>query len=161
MAATTWSHRFAGTERVVVGAGSVVALPEECDARGMTRVVVVTGRTLHERTDVVTRVESLLGPRHVATYAGVREHVPGRAVEELTALLRRTGADGAVAVGGGSPIDGTKAALYHLDEGATPPPPRPTTLSAAEFTPTAGVTDEATPRKGGVVHPRLTPRCAI
>jgi len=159
--AATWSHRFAGTERVVVGAGSVVALPEECDARGMGRVVVVTGRTLQQRTDVVARVESLLGPRHVATYAGIREHVPGGAVEELTALLRSAGADGAVAVGGGSPIDGTKAALYHLDEGVTPQIAVPTTLSAAEFTPTAGVTDEATQRKGGVVHPRLTPRCAI
>jgi maleylacetate reductase len=159
--AATWSHRFAGTERVLVGAGSVAGLPDECDARGMRRVVIVTGRTLHERTDVVARVKSLLGARHVATYAGIREHVPGTAVQELTALLRDTHADGAVAVGGGSPIDGTKAALYHLDEGATAQIAVPTTLSAAEFTPTAGVTDEATQRKGGVVHPRLTPRCAI
>src|SRR5258708_39366861 len=105
--AAPWSHRFAGTERVVVGAGSVVALPEECDARGMTRVVVVTGRTLHERTDVVSRVESLLGPRHVATYARVREHVPGRAVEQLTALLQRTGADRAAAARRGRPLHGT------------------------------------------------------
>ena len=159
--AATWSHRFAGTERVVVGAGSVAALPEECDARGMRRVVVVTGRSLRDNTGVIARVESLLGARHAATYAGIREHVPGGAVMELTALLRSSGADGAVAVGGGSPIDGTKAALFHLDEGATPQIALPTTLSAAEFTPTAGVTDEATQRKGGVVHPRLTPRCAI
>jgi alcohol dehydrogenase class IV len=159
--AATWSHRFAGTERVHVGAGSVAALPDECDARGMGRVVVVTGRSLDEGTDVVRRVEALLGARHVATFAGIREHVPGGAVTQLTELLRSKRADGAVAVGGGSPIDGTKAALYHLDEGRTPQIAVPTTLSAAEFTPTAGVTDEATQRKGGVLHPRLTPRCAI
>jgi len=159
--AATWAHRFAGTERVVVGRGSVAALAGECEERGLRRVVVVTGRTLRERTGVVSRVEQLLAGRHAATYSGIREHVPGGAVEELTELLRSTGADGAVAVGGGSPIDGTKAALYHLDEGRTPQIAIPTTLSAAEFTPTAGVTDEATQRKGGVAHPRLTPRCAI
>jgi alcohol dehydrogenase class IV len=159
--AATWTHRFAGTERVVVGAGSLAALPEECDARGMRRVVVATGRSLRESTDVVSRVEALLGERHAATYSGIREHVPGSAVEELTRLLREQRADGAVAVGGGSPIDGTKAALYHLDEGRTVQIAVPTTLSAAEFTPTAGVTDEATQRKGGVAHPSLTPRTVI
>jgi maleylacetate reductase len=159
--ATTWAHRFAGTEHVVVGVGAVESLPEECEAQGMRRVVLVTGRTLRQRTPVVAQVESLLGARHVATYSGVREHVPGGAVEELTALLRENRADGAVAVGGGSPVDATKAALYHLDEGRTAQIAIPTTLSAAEFTSTAGVTDEQTRRKGGVAHPRLTPRVVL
>jgi len=159
--AATWAHRFAGTEHVAVGPGSVAALPEQCDARGMEHVVVVTGRTLREQTPVVTRVEKLLGARHVATYSGVREHVPAGAVEELTELLRSSGADGVVSVGGGSPIDGSKAALYHYDGGETAQIAIPTTLSAAEFTYTAGVTDEASRRKGGVAHPRLTPRAVL
>jgi maleylacetate reductase len=159
--AATWSHRFAGTERVVVGRGSVDALPGECEQRGLRRVVVVTGRTLRERTDVVARVEALLGGRHAATYSGIREHVPSGAVEELATLLRDHGADGAVAVGGGSPIDGTKAALHRLDGGRTPQIAIPTTLSAAEFTHTAGVTDEATQRKGGIADYAVTPRAVI
>src|SRR5579884_888957 len=136
--AATWEHRFAATEHVVVGPGTVGRLRDECEALGMSRVVVVAG------------VERLLGARHVATFSGVTEHVPASAVDGLTALLREHRADGAVAVGGGSPIDATKAALYHLDEGRTPQLAVPTTLSAAEFTPTAGVTDDATRRKGGV-----------
>ena len=158
---SSWEHRFAATEHVVVGPGTLSRLPDECEARGYTRVVVVTGRTLRERTPVIAEVERLLGSRHVATFSGITEHVPGSAVEELAALLRESRADGAVSVGGGSPIDGTKAALYHLDEGHTTQIAVPTTLSAAEFTPTAGVTDDATRRKGGVAHPRLTPRSVI
>ena len=157
----TWSHRFAGTEQVTVGRGSVGSLPDACETLGMSQVVVVTGRTLREQTPVVARVEQLLGGRHVATYSGMREHVPGGAVEEMASLLRSTGADGVVAVGGGSPIDGAKAALYHYDGGDTAQIAVPTTLSAAEFTYTAGVTDESTRRKGGVVHPKLTPRAVI
>ena len=156
-----WEHRFAATEHVVVGPGTLSRLPDECEARGHTRVVVVTGRTLRERTPVIAEVERLLGARHVATFSGISEHVPGSAVEELNALLRESRADGVVSVGGGSPIDGAKAALYHLDEGHTTQIAVPTTLSAAEFTPTAGVTDDATRRKGGVAHPRLTPRAVI
>ena len=159
--ATTWEHRFTATEHVVVGRGALRRLAGEVAALGMRRVVVVTGRTLSERTPVITAVEALLGERHAATWGGVREHVPAGGVGELAALLRDSGADGAVAVGGGSPIDATKAALYHLDGGRTRQIAVPTTLSAAEFTPTAGVTDDATRRKGGVADPRLTPPSVI
>jgi alcohol dehydrogenase class IV len=156
-----WEHRFAATEHVVVGAGTLARLGDECEARGHTRVVVVTGRTLRERTPVIGEVERLLGARRAATFSGITEHVPASAVQELVTLLRDSRADGVVSVGGGSPIDGTKAALYHLDEGRTTQIAVPTTLSAAEFTPTAGVTDDATRRKGGVAHRRLTPRAVI
>ena len=47
-----WEHRFAATEHVIVGPGTLARLAEECSARGYTRVVVVTGRTLRERTPV-------------------------------------------------------------------------------------------------------------
>jgi alcohol dehydrogenase class IV len=159
--AATWEHRFNASEHVVVGPDTVQRLPAECDARGMSRVVVVTGRTLRERTPVIAEVERLLGERRVATYSGITEHVPASAVQELTGVLRDSRADGVVSVGGGSPIDGSKAALYHLDGGTTVQIAVPTTLSAAEFTPTAGVTDDATRRKGGIADPRLTPRSVI
>src|SRR5258708_16433435 len=127
--ATTWSHRFARTERVTVGRGSVDTVDPQCGALDMQRVVVVTGRTLREQPPVVAGVEQLLGAGHVATFSGIREHVPASAVEELTALLRSTRADGVVSVGGGSPIDGAKAALYHYNGGATVQLAIPTTLS--------------------------------
>lgn len=159
--AETWEHRFAGTEHVVVGPGTLARLPDECERLGMRRVVIVTGRSLREGTPVIAEAERLLGSRHAATYSGMTEHTPASRVAELAQLLRNTSADGAVAIGGGSPIDGTKAALYALDEGRTRQIAVPTTLSAAEFTPTAGVTDDETRRKGGVAGDALTPRSVI
>jgi maleylacetate reductase len=159
--AATWSHRFAATEHVVVGPGALASLPDECDGLGMHRVVVVTGRSLREKTPVIAEAERLLGERRAATFAAITEHVPASGVEALTEVLRSSGADGAVAIGGGSPIDATKAALHALDGGQTRQIAVPTTLSAAEFTPTAGVTDDATRRKGGVAGYLLTPRAVI
>jgi maleylacetate reductase len=159
--AATWDHRFTTTEHVIVGPGTLEALPEECDALGMHRVVVVTGRSLREKTPVIAEAERLLGERHVATFSGITEHVPASSVAALTEVLRGSDADGAVAIGGGSPIDATKAALHALDGGHTRQIAIPTTLSAAEFTPTAGVTDDATRRKGGVAGRTLTPRAVI
>jgi alcohol dehydrogenase class IV len=127
----------------------------------MSRVVVVTGRTLSEHTPVIREVESLLGRRHAATFAEMREHVPATAAAALLEQLRTLGADGVVSVGGGSPIDGAKVALHAYDAGATPHLAMPTTLSAAEFTPIAGVTDDSTLIKSGVAGNRLTPRVVI
>jgi len=158
---TPWQHVAARTERVVVGPGTLSRLPGLCDELGMTRVVVVTGRTLRERTPLPAAVEALLRDRHAATFAGIREHVPASVRDELVGLLRERGADGVVSLGGGSPIDGAKAAIHARDGGATPHIAVPTTLSAAEFTPTAGITDDATAVKGGVAAPGLTPRTVV
>ena len=156
-----WQHVAARTERVVVGPGTLSRLPELCDELGMTRVVVVTGRTLQQATPVVAAVESLLGARHAGTDAGIREHVPASVRDALVGLLRDRDADGVVSVGGGSPIDGAKAAVHAYSGGATPHLAIPTTLSAAEFTPTAGVTDDSTALKSGVAAPSLAPRTVV
>ncbi|HEV7680115.1 MAG TPA: iron-containing alcohol dehydrogenase [Candidatus Dormibacteraeota bacterium] len=157
----TWGHRFTATEHVLVGPGTLASLAGECDALGMHRVVVVTGRSLRENTPVIAEAERLLGERHAATFSGITEHAPASGVRALTDVLREHGADGAVAIGGGSPIDATKAALHALDGGTTRQIAVPTTLSAAEFTPTAGVTDDQTRRKGGVAGYTLAPRAVI
>jgi alcohol dehydrogenase class IV len=158
---TVWEHIVARTERVIVGPGSIGRLPKLCTDLGMARVVVVTGHSLREKTPVITAVERLLGSSHAATFSEMREHVPASAALSLADLLARTGADGVVSVGGGSPIDGAKVALHQHDGGVTPHVAIPTTLSAAEFTPIAGVTDDATRVKGGVAGSRLTPRAVI
>jgi maleylacetate reductase len=100
---------------------------------------------------------------------------------------RAAGADLLVAFGGGSAIDATKVMQLCLWAGLTRAeeldayragrgPDRvkvadipagvrmvaiPTTLSAAEFTPFAGVTDAAKKAKEGYAHPMLAPRAVI
>jgi alcohol dehydrogenase class IV len=161
----------------------VAALPEQLDRLSARRAFIITGRSLATRTDVIARVESLLGPRHAGTFSGISQHVPSGGAAEAARQAREAGADALIGVGGGSPIDATKLAALALAEGWEKPvdftahatraaraaPPRTllpqiaigTTLSAAEFTGSAGVTDEATRFKGGHRYPAMVPRIVI
>lgn len=159
--ATVFEHPLPATESVVAGRGSLERLAEVCENAGITRAVIVTGRTLDGSTPVIRRVEAVLGTRWAATFAGMGEHVPSRAADALVTMLAESGADGLVSVGGGSPIDGAKVAAYRRDGGATPHVAVPTTLSAAEFTSIAGVTDEESAVKGGVGARKLAPRAVV
>ena len=70
-------------------------------------------------------------------YAGVRQHVPKETVDEATAAA--AGADGLVALGGGSAIDTTKAVSAAT---GLPVVSIPTTYSGAEWASGFGVRDE-------------------
>ena len=149
------THTFLPTERVHFGAGSLQKIQEE--ARTSERAFVVTGRSLYEATDLIRRIEAMLGERHGGTFVGMSEHTPGSAVE--SAAGRARGSDLLVSVGGGSVIDGTKAVAREL--GYPPHVAVPTTLSGAEWAHRVGVTDEAAGRKGGFADPRAVPPVVI
>src|SRR5215210_6079993 len=84
------THTFLRTARVHFGPGSLRQLEEE--ARPWDRAFVVTGRTLNEKTDLVRRVETLLGERHAGTHVGMGEHTPGSAVELAAGEAEAAGA---------------------------------------------------------------------
>ena len=154
---TDGTHTFLPTERVHFGAGSIERLVDEARPRG--RAFVVTGRSLNEKTDLVRRVEALLGDKHAGTFAGMGEHTPGSAVEAAAGEAEAAGADLLVSVGGGSVVDGTKAAARQL--GYPAQVAVPTTLSGAEWAHRVGVTDEAAGRKGGFADPGAVPPVVI
>jgi alcohol dehydrogenase len=147
-------------ERVIFGAGSLARLGDELDRLGVSRAVVVTGRTL-SRSPLLERVRGALGSRCLEVFAGARQHVPASAVAELRQMLDATGADGLVSFGGGSPIDAAKAALHQRPGGPLPHVALPTTLSAGEFTAVAGITDEGSRVKHATADPRLAPRVVL
>ena len=149
------THTFLPTERVHFGAGSLKKVEEE--ARSKDRAFVVAGRSLYEKTDLVRRVEALLGEKHAGTFYGISQHTPGSAVEEAAAAAR--GSNLLVSVGGGSVIDGTKAVAREL--GYPVQVAVPTTLSGAEWAHRVGVTDEAKGRKGGFTDPKTVPPVVI
>src|ERR687897_3934375 len=149
------THTFLPTERVHFGEGSLGQIEEE--ARPSDRVFVVTGRSLYENTDLVRRVEALLGEKHVGTFSGVGQHTPGSSVRE--AVRQARGADLLVSVGGGSVIDGTKAVAREL--GYPAHVAVPSTLSGAEWAHLVGVTDEEAGRKSGFADPRVVPSIVI
>jgi maleylacetate reductase len=151
------THTFLQTTRVHFGAGALENL--EGEARSYGRAFVITGRSLNERTGLISRVEAMLGGRHAGTFAGIGQHTPGGAVEQAAVEAELAAADLLVSVGGGSVIDGTKAVARELGY------PRqvaiPTTLSGAEWANRAGVTDERSGRKRGFADPKTVPRVVI
>lgn len=149
------THTFLPTRRVHFGAGSLGKLEEE--ARSEDRAFVVTGRTLNQKTDLVRRVEALLGGKHRGTFDAMGQHTPGSAVERAAEEAR--GVDLLVSVGGGSVIDGTKAVSREL--GYPAHVAVPTTLSGAEWAHRVGVTDEAKGRKAGFADPESVPPVVI
>jgi maleylacetate reductase len=151
------THTFLRTARVHFGPGSLRKLEEE--ARSHDRAFVVTGRTLYEKTDLVRRVETLLGGKHAGTHVGMGEHTPGSAVERAAGEAESAGADLLVSVGGGSVIDGTKAVARQL--GYPAQVAVPTTLSGAEWAHRVGVTDEAAGKKSGYADPMTVPPVVI
>ncbi|HKZ26844.1 MAG TPA: iron-containing alcohol dehydrogenase, partial [Rubrobacteraceae bacterium] len=108
-------------------------------------------------TDLVRRVERLLGEKHAGTYAAMSQHTPGSAVEK--AAEETQDADLLVSVGGGSVIDGTKAVAREL--GYPAQVAIPTTLSGAEWAHLVGVTDEEVGRKSGFADPKAVPPVVI
>jgi maleylacetate reductase len=151
------THTFLQTTRVHFGADALEKLEQE--ARPYGRAFVITGRSLKEKTGLISRVEALLGGRHAGTFAGIGQHTPGGAVEKAAVEAEMAAADLLVSVGGGSVIDGTKAVAREL--GYPQQVAIPTTLSGAEWANRAGVTDERSGRKRGFADPKTVPRIVV
>lgn len=111
---------------------------------------------------MLEEVTGAIGTRCVGVFRGVQQHVPRSSVDELREWIARLDADCLVSFGGGSPIDTCKLAIHaSLDERDLVHIAVPTTLSAGEFTHTAGVTDERTRVKSGVSDPRIQARTVV
>jgi maleylacetate reductase len=176
-------------ERIDFGTPAEDAVMAEVERRGARRVFVTSTRSLTWlENGPLQRVERTLGNLHAGTYAAIRSHSPREDVVAGARAARDVKADLMVAVGGGSVIDATKAMLLCLWHGldtaeamepyrsgfnrgynpAIVPPAEPirmvsvsTTLSASEFTDSAGVTQSATNTKQSFRHRLLAPRCVI
>ena len=183
MDAPDGQFNFTRLERVIFGPGKVATLANELERRGLKRALVVTGKTLGA-SRLLDQVTGALGHHCQGVYKGAQQHVPLSTVRELVEEIRRTDADCLISFGGGSPIDTAKVAAAsiltgrepgagarHIDFGGTQAKVDserdlveiaiPTTLSAGEYTPAGGVTNEESRIKGGVVDPRLQPRTII
>ncbi len=155
---------FLPQEHVVFGAGSLNSLPDEVKRVRGQRTLLITGSSLATQSDVVARVEQALGSLHVGTFSGIRQHSPKSDVAQAEEQARTLKADVLISVGGGSPIDATKAVAMALSQESgnfLPHIAIPTTLSAAEFSHLVGVTDEEAKMKSGFAHNRLAPRGVI
>ena len=159
-------YKFPMLEKVIFGVGSLNKVNEELDRFGKNRALILTGHSLSTKTDLVKKLEALLGGRWAGTNTGIRQHVPSETVSAAVSQARELDADVIIAFGGGSPVDAAKiVAMELLQEGqsqdAMPQIAISTTLSAGEFTPFAGITDEETRVKGLRTDPRICPKTVI
>jgi maleylacetate reductase len=179
------TQRFTRQEQVVYGRPAAEVLKELAAAWGARRLMISTTASL--AGGLAAQMAGALGDLCVGVFSGTSAHSPREGVIAGAAEARRLGADLLVALGGGSAIDATKVMqlclwanltrVEHLDPyragrgpdrvdvAALPVGVRmvavPTTLSAAEFTPFAGVSDAARHVKEGYAHPLLAPRAVV
>ncbi len=147
---------------------------------GASRPFLVTTPSL-ERSGVAAEMAGWLGASCVGRFAGSKEHTPAPVVVEAAQAAGSAGADCLVSLGGSSVVDLTKGVALLLGEGGaladhrvqrgSPRPVLaaakmahiavPTTLSGAEFTAVAGITDPDAGEKQMYLDPQLLPRWVV
>jgi maleylacetate reductase len=181
----TGTVQWMAQERVIHGRPVAEAVRGEIERLGVKRVLLLTTRSL-TNGKLIREVTSALGDRCVGKFDAIRAHSPREAVIGGAALARELDADHLLAIGGGSVTDATKTmllalwrdirdvdglmslaskrgapALTVLDSDTMRMTAVPTTLSAAEFSSSAGVTDTERKVKLSFNHPLMAPIAAI
>jgi maleylacetate reductase len=135
--------------RVRFGVGSLAHLADEITALDLSRVLVLCSP---EQEPTGRQVADALADRAAGVLAEARMHVPAEVAGRARDLSSQLGADGCVAVGGGSAIGlGKIVALEH----GLPVIAVPTTYAGSEMTPIWGLTEGAVKRTGR--DPRVLP----
>jgi maleylacetate reductase len=181
----TGTHRFPRQDQVTYGRPAAEVVRELATAFGARRLLLTTTRSLADGPAAALARD--LGDLCVGVFSDIGAHSPREGVVAGAAAARRLEADLLVAFGGGSVIDATKVMQLCLwagvdtvagldpyragrgpdrvDVASIPAGVRmiavPTTLSAAEFTPFAGVSDAGRHVKEGYGHPMLAPRAVV
>jgi maleylacetate reductase len=139
--------------RVAFGAGRSRDVAAELDALGLGRVLVLS---TPEQKDVAGEISRALGERSAGLHAEAVQHVPVGIARAAVAVAGERGADGCVAVGGGSTIGLGKAIAL---ETGLPIVAVPTTYAGSEMTPVWGLTEGGRKRTGR--DRRVLPRSVI
>ncbi|MET9683838.1 maleylacetate reductase [Streptomyces coeruleorubidus] len=128
--------------RVIFGAGGLRQLRDEAERLGLRRLLVLS--TPGQRA-LAQQAATLLGDRCAGMFTEARMHVPVQVAEAARAAARDAGADGCLAIGGGSAIGLGKAIA--LTSGL-PLIGVPTTYAGSEMTTVWGLTEDGRKRTG-------------
>lgn len=163
---------------IVVGGGASRQLPEQVRRLGLSRVLLVTDPGI-VRLGLAGRLADALYAEGIActVFDGVQPDPTDANVYAALEAIRASGAEGLVAIGGGSPIDAAKAAgMLAANPGTLPQfegrqrVPRPslplvaiptTAGTGSECTKVAVITDMSRDVKMMILDAHLTPRVAL
>jgi alcohol dehydrogenase len=95
---------------VIFGAGALVRLSEAAAKLGAKKVLVAAGTSAMAEAGIIDRVNDILSGFEVHFHQGVRVNLPLDACDALIRSVRESGAELVVGLGGGSVLDGAKAA---------------------------------------------------
>ena len=182
-------YSYPATSRIVYGTDFAEALTRELELVSARRIYVLASGTLARSTDVIRRVQGVLGERCAGICSNIGAHTPRIDVVAAANAARAAQADLLLGVGGGSITDATKMVAICLGNGIADPaeldayrviiradgsrhrpdyqPPSvasiivPTTLSAGEFSALAGCTDSVRQVKESYFHAQAAPRTVI
>ena len=183
------TYRFPPMESVVYGRPFAEAVKEEVDRNGANAIFLLASGTINRETDLAGQIRNALGNRLAGVHARIGAHTPRTDVVEAANAARAAGADLLLTLGGGSVTDAAKMVAFCLGNGVTDPaqlddyrarvsadgkisrpeakPPSvrtvtiPTTLSAGEYTASAGCTDTARQVKESFSHPLMMPKTVV
>jgi len=180
-------HNFPRQQAVIYGRPAAQVVAETAASLDARRLLITTTRSLAGPGGLAEQFARDLGDLCVGVFSQITAHSPRTSVIAGAQEARATGADLLVALGGSSVVDATKVMQLALWEGLCDPralddyrirpgPPKadldaiapgirmiavPTTLSAAEFTPFAGVTDTERHSKERFTHKDLAPLAVV
>lgn len=173
----TWAHQ----QTVIAGSGAVAALGDEVRRLGAERVFLLTTPSLVREETLLDGVRASLGAALVGEFGTCRAHNPRPVVLEAAARVREARPDLLVTFGGSTVTDTAKAVSFAIAHGLEAPADFdgidpaasaadetvraalipyiaiPTTLSGAEYSAAAGVTDLETKLKRVYPQPGNAP----
>ncbi|RWR34574.1 maleylacetate reductase [Sinirhodobacter populi] len=139
--------------RVIFGRGTLARLPEEIGRLGLKKVLLLA---TPQQVESVAHLADLIGDQSAGIFAGARMHTPTEVTKQALDQLRESGADGVVALGGGSTIGLGKALAFRTD---VPQIVIPTTYAGSEMTPILGETADGLKRTQS--SPKILPETVI
>jgi len=120
---TAYSHDFRITTfpgRVYAGKDALGNLPAELKRHRARRAFIICGRSVSQKTDLIKRIQALLGDAFAGLYDEMGKDTPKPDVLAARDRARAAGADLLIAVGGGSVVQGTRIVAILLAEKGAP-----------------------------------------
>ena len=105
--------------RVIFGRGKLSELAQEVKQLGGSRVLVLSGRSVAEQTDAVSRTQAVLGDACVGVYSGLTQRAPLSAAVEATRMALDGKVDTLVGVGGSTISDAARMIAVMMAQGIT------------------------------------------